>query len=94
LFWPLVHLTLPCFCILAWLDTKRNIVIVTGAIIARVIYALFTVFLVLAIDAHPVWAILGGISLAWAVAHLVLLRLSDFSFWEILKRAGNPPVLQ
>jgi hypothetical protein len=89
--WPLVHLVFPCFCILAWMDIKRNVVIVTGAILARVLYALFMFVSVLVVDAHFVWAIWGGISLAWAVAHYVLLRMSDFGFWEVFSRAGNPP---
>ena len=90
-FWALSHLILPCFCVLAWMDTKRNVVIVTGAIIARTIYAMFMFASILFGNAHPIWAVFGGISLAFGLAHYILLRLSDFGFWEILSRAGNPP---
>ncbi len=90
-FLPLVHLLLPCFCFLAWMDTKRNVVIVTGAIAARVLYALFMFASVLLLHVHPNWAILGAISLALAAVHYWLLRISDFGFWEVVSRAGNPP---
>jgi hypothetical protein len=93
-FWPLVHLVFPCFCILAWMDTKRNVAIVSGAIIARVIYALFMFLSVLSSNASPAWAVAGGISMIWAIAHYVFLRLSDFGFWEVFSRAGNPPSLK
>ena len=93
-FWPLVHLMLPCVCVLAWMDTKRNVAIVAGAIMARVVYALVTFLAVAFLGARPVWAILGGISVVLAVLHYVLLRLSDFGFWEVVVRAGNPPGLQ
>ena len=92
--WPLVHLVLPCLCIFAWMDTKRNVVIVAGAIVARVIYALVTILAVAFLGARPVWAVLGGISAVLAVLHYALLRLSDFGFWEIVIRAGNPPGLK
>ena len=71
------------------MDPKRNIVIVTGAIVARAIYALLMFWL--ALHGHWIMAVFGGISLAFAAIHYVLLRLSDFGFWEILSRAGNPP---
>lgn len=90
-FWALLHLILPCFCILAWMDTKRNIVIVAGAILARVVYGVAMLIYVLAFGAHMVWAVLGGISLFFALIHYVLLRLSDFGLWEVFRRAGNPP---
>ncbi len=90
-FLPLVHLLLPCFCILAWMDTKRNVVIVTGAIAARVLYAAFMFASVLFLHVHPAWAILGAISMLLAAIHYWLLRISDFGFWEVFSRAGNPP---
>lgn len=89
--WPLLYLVFACFGILAWLDVKRNILIVTGAIVARVLYAVFTFASVLFLAAPSSLAILGTISVALAVTHYVLLRLSDFAFWEVLFRAGNPP---
>ena len=91
---PLVHLIFPPFCILAWMDTKRNIAIVSGAILARVIYALFAFALVLLVRASWLWAIAGGISLLLAIVHYVFLRLSDFGFWEVFSRAGNPPAMK
>ena len=90
---PLVHLIFPPFCILAWMDTKRNVAIVTGAIVARVIYALFT-FVMLFFGASWIWAVVGGISLLLAISHYVFLRLSDFGFWEVFSRAGNPPAMK
>ena len=89
--WPLVHLIFPCFCIPAWMDIKRNLVIVTGAILGRIFYALFMFVSVLVLHARFVWAILGGISVTWVVVHYVFLRLSDSSFWEAFSRGGNPP---
>lgn len=88
---PLLHLVFASFCILAWMDTKRNIVIVTGAIATRLLYALLAFVGVLVLGACPIWAIAGAGSLAWAIVHYVFLRLSDFGFWEVLSRAGNPP---
>jgi hypothetical protein len=93
-FWPLTHLIFPSFCILAWMDTKRNIVIVAGAIIARVVYASFMFAAVLLFRLHPILAVAGGISLLFAATHYVFLRLSDFEFWEVLRRAGNPPSIR
>lgn len=91
---PLVHLVFPPFCILAWMDTKRNVAIVTGAILARVIYALFTFALVLFAGASWIWTIAGGISLLLAISHYIFLRLSDFGFWEVFSQAGNPPAMK
>jgi O-antigen/teichoic acid export membrane protein len=90
----LVHLVFPPFCILAWMDTKRNVAIVTGAIVARTIYALFTFALVLLLGAAWIWAIAGGASLLLAVVHYVFLRRSDFGFWEVFSQAGNPPAMK
>ncbi len=87
----LAHLMLACFCVLAWLDVKRNILIAAGAIVTRGSYALFMFLSVWLLHVRPMWAILGGISLAFAGVHYVLLRLSDFGLWEVLVRAGNPP---
>ncbi len=87
----LTHLILPCFCMLAWMDPKRNIVIVTGAIIARVVYALVLAIWIFGEHVPPVFLLFAAISLVFAVVHYVFLRLSDFGFWEILSRAGNPP---
>lgn len=89
--WPLVHLVFPCFCVMAWMDTKRNVAIVSGAILARLMYALFMFISVLARGVSWSWAVVGGVGLALAVAHYVFLRLSDFGFWEVFSRAGNPP---
>jgi hypothetical protein len=89
--WSIIHLVFACFGVLAWMDTKRNIVIVIGAITGRVIYAVFMFLSVLFLDVRPAWAIAGGISLILAVVHYVLLRLSDFGFWEVFIQAGNPP---
>ena len=93
-FWPLTHLVFPSFGILAWMDTKRNIAIVCGAIMARIVYALFMFAAVVFVRVHPSMAVLGGISLLLAAVHYILLRLSDFGFWEVLMRAGNPPGLR
>jgi hypothetical protein len=90
-FLPLIHITFSCFCIPAWMDTKRNIVIVASAIIARSIYAGIVCALVLLGSLPPVIAVLGGISLLFAITHYILLRLSDFGLWEVVSRAGNPP---
>ena len=90
-FLPLIHITFSCFCIPAWMDTKRNIVIVASAIIARVIYAGIVFALVLAGSLPPALAVLGGISLIFAIIHYIFLRLSDFGLWEVVIRAGNPP---
>jgi hypothetical protein len=90
-FLPLIHITFACFYIPAWMDTKRNIVIVASAIIARVIYAGLVFTLVLVASLPPALAVLGGISLLFAVIHYVFLRLSDFGLWEVASRAGNPP---
>jgi hypothetical protein len=90
----LAHMILPCFCILAWMDTKRNIVVVTGAIGARVLYALYLSAWVVMRGYSYGWAVFGGISLVCALAHYVLLRMSDFGFWEVLLRAGNPPSMR
>ncbi len=87
----LVHLTLPCFGLLAWMDPKRNIVIVTGAIIARIIYALALGIWIVTEQLPLNILALGGISLVFAALHYYFLRRSDFGFWEILSRAGNPP---
>jgi len=91
---PLIHFIFPPFCILAWMDTKRNVAVVTGAILARVIYALFTFAIVLLLRASWIWAIAGGISLFLAITHYVFLRLSDFGFWEVFSQAGNPPAMK
>ncbi len=93
-FWPLVHLVFPCFYILAWMDTKRNVAIVAGAIIARIVYALYMFAAVLFWRAWWVWSIAGGTSLVLAIAHYVFLRLSDFGLWEVFSRAGNPPAMK
>ena len=89
--WSLAHLMSACFCVLAWLDIKRNILMAAAAIVARVSYALFMFLAVWLLRVRPAWAILGGISLAFAAAHYILLRLSDFGLWQVLVRAGNPP---
>jgi hypothetical protein len=90
----LVHLVLACFGVLAWMDIKRNIVIVTGAILARLVYAVFMLGAVWQFSLGPAWAVGGVISLALALSHYVFLRLSDFGFWDVIRRAGNPPGLR
>jgi hypothetical protein len=89
--WPMIHLVFASFYVLAWMDVKRNIVIVTGAIIARMLYAVFVFASISMLGIRPWWAIPGAISLGLAIIHYVLLRLSDFGFWEVFSRAGNPP---
>lgn len=91
LLFPLVHLVFPCFCVLAYMDTKRNVAIVAGALMARMIYALFMLSAILFRGARWTWAIPGGIALAVAIVLYAFLRLSDFGFWEVFSRAGNPP---
>lgn len=93
-FLPLAHITFACFCVPAWMNTKRNIVIVASAIVARVSYAAIVLILVLVASLPPALIILGGISLLFAVLHYVFLRLSDFGLWEVLRRAGNPPSIR
>ena len=93
-FWPLVHLVFPCFYIMAWMDPKRNVVIVACAIMSRVIYAVFMLAAGLGRGLGPAWLLDGGISLFLAVAHYVHLRRSDFGLWEVFIRAGNPPSLR
>jgi hypothetical protein len=89
--WPVMHLVFACFYTLAWMDPKRNIVIVTGAIVARLLYAGFMFVSVLMLGVGSTWAFFGVLSLILAVVHYVFLRLSDFGFWEVFVRAGNPP---
>ena len=89
--WAMAHMVFACFCVLAWLDVKRNIVIVGGAILTRSFDAMLMLVLVLFFDVPAGWLVLGGVSLALAVVHLILLRMSDFGLWEVLARAGNPP---
>ena len=91
--WPLLHLVFACFGVMAWMDVKRNIAIVAGAIVGRTIYALFMFAAVWRLDVRPTWAIAGAISLILAIAHGAYLRKSDLTFWEVLIRAGNPPDL-
>jgi hypothetical protein len=92
-FWPLGHLVFPCFCIMAWRDPKRNVIIVAGAIVGRTIYALYVGAVTLALGLGVAWLLDGGISLALAITHYVFLRRSDFGLWEVVSRAGNPPGL-
>jgi hypothetical protein len=89
--WPLLHAVFACFGFMAWMDVKRNIAIVAGALVGRVVYAGFMFAAVWRLDVPWVWAVAGAISLALAVTHGVYLHKSDFSFWEVLIRAGNPP---
>jgi drug/metabolite transporter superfamily protein YnfA len=92
--WPLLHAVFACFGFMAWMDVKRNIAIVTAAMVGRVVYALFMFAAVWRLDISWVWAAAGGISLALAMTHGVYLRKSDFTFWEVLSRAGNPPGIE
>ena len=55
------------------------------------IYGVFLLSQSIQQDAGYAWVVLGLISLLLAIAHYVLLRLSDFRFWEVIRRAGNPP---
>jgi hypothetical protein len=89
--WPLLHLVLPCFCILVWMDPKRNVAGVTAAIVARLVYAAFMLISAWVRGLSWVWFVAGAVSLALAVSHYVFLRRSDFGFWEVFSQAGNPP---
>jgi O-antigen/teichoic acid export membrane protein len=91
---PLLHLVLPAFCIVVWMDPKRNVAGATAAIIARLVYAVFMFVSVWIRGLGWVWAAVGATSLALAVSHYVFLRRSDFGFWEVFSRAGNPPGAQ
>ncbi len=90
-FWPLVHLVFPCFYIMASMDPKRNVVIVAGAILSRLIYAAFMLAAALGRGMGVAWLLDGGISLVLAALHYIYLRRSDFGLWEVFIRAGNPP---
>jgi hypothetical protein len=89
--WPLLHAVFACFGFMAWMDVKRNIAIVAATIVGRVVYATFMFAAVWRLDVPWIWAAAGGISLILAVTHGIYLRMSDFTFWEVLIRAGNPP---
>jgi hypothetical protein len=89
--WPLLHAVFACFGFMAWMDVKRNIAIVAAVMIGRVVYALFMFAAVWRLSVPWIWAAAGGSSLILAVTHGVYLRKSDFTFWEVLLRAGNPP---
>jgi hypothetical protein len=91
-FWSFLHLTLASFYFLAWMDVKRNIAIVAGAVVVRIAYAFF-LFAALWLERPHIgiWAGLGAISLLLGISHYFFLRLSDFGLWEVLSHAGNPP---
>ncbi|MDY7041274.1 MAG: hypothetical protein SVX38_10475 [Chloroflexota bacterium] len=80
------------FYLMAIIDTKRNIAIVVATIVGRAGMGLFLVVNVLLLAAPRPWLLIGLINLGFAVAHLIFFKLSDFDFWPILRRAGNPPL--
>jgi hypothetical protein len=92
--WPLLHAVFASFGIMAWINTKRNIAIVAGAIVGRTVYAGFMFAAVWRLHVPGIWAAAGGLSLILAVTHGVYLRKSDFTFWEVLLRAGTPPSIE
>lgn len=86
-------LTIPAlFYLVAFGDTKRNVVIVTVAIVVRACLGAFFTLHVLFQAASSSWLAIGLINFGFAAVHLVFFKLSDFDFWPILRRAGNPPL--
>jgi hypothetical protein len=83
---------LPLFYIMAFIDTKRNVAIVAATIVGRVGLGVFFVVHVLFLAAPRPWLAVGLINLGFAAVHLIFFKLSDFDFWPILCRAGNPPL--
>lgn len=79
--------------LLGWLDTKRNVVLVAVAIIARVGEAVFWGIGVALGEVPTMGWLLALIAVGLGVVHYVFLRKSDFGFWEVLLRIGRPPSL-
>jgi hypothetical protein len=80
------------FYVMAFGDTKRNVIIVTVAIVVRACVGAFFVVHVLFLAAPSSWLMIGLINLGFAAVHSIFFKLSDFDFWPILRRAGNPPL--
>lgn len=80
------------FYLMAFGDTKRNVVIVTVATVVRACLGGFFLLHVLFRLASNVWLAIGLINVGFAATHLTFFKLSDFDFWPILRRAGNPPL--
>ena len=86
-------LTIPAlFYLMAFGDTKRNVIIVAMAIVVRACQGAFFVVHVLLLAAPGSWLAIGLLNLGFAAIHLTFFKLSDFDFWPILRRAGNPPL--
>ncbi|MCR4408544.1 MAG: hypothetical protein NUW24_16755 [Anaerolineae bacterium] len=79
------------FYLMAFGDTKRNVAIVAAAIVVRACLGAFFVVHVLFLAAPSSWLAIGLLNLGFAAIHLTFFKLSDFDFWPILRRAGNPP---
>ena len=80
------------FYIMAFIDTKRNVAIVAATIVGRAGLGVFFVVHELFLAAPRSWLVIGLINLGFAVVHLIFFKMSDFDFWPILRRAGNPPL--
>jgi len=80
------------FYLMAFVDTKRNVVIVAVAIVVRACLGAFFVVHVLFLAAPDSWLAIGLLNLGFAAIHFIFFKLSDFDFWPILRRAGNPPI--
>jgi hypothetical protein len=80
------------FYIIAFVDTKRNVAIVAMAIIGRAGLGMFFITHEWFLTAPLSWLVIGLINLGFAAVHLVFFKMSDFDFWPILRRAGNPPL--
>lgn len=80
------------FYLMAFGDTKRNVVIVATAIVVRTCLGAFFIVHTLLLAAPGSWLAVGLLNLGFAASHLTFFKLSDFDFWPILRRAGNPPL--
>ena len=80
------------FYVMAFIDTKRNVAIVATTIIGRACLGIFFASQVLFMNAPYSWLVIGLINLGFAAVHLIFFKMSDFDFWPILRRAGNPPL--
>ncbi|MBC7250639.1 MAG: hypothetical protein H5T62_10185 [Anaerolineae bacterium] len=79
------------FYIMTVIDIKRNVSIVAAAIVGRICLGAFLVAHVIFSAAPVSWLALGLGNLGFAAMHSIFFKLSDFDFWPILRRAGNPP---
>ena len=80
------------FYVMAFVDTKRNVAIVAATIVGRASLGVFFVVYVLFLAVPRPWLVIGLINLGFAAVHLIFFKMSDFDFWPILRRAGNPPL--